>query len=251
MEANMNYVCRGMAGLCIAGAVFGCGGDPQGSSGDKVGSTSEPIIGGYVDTYDGEVALIQFPNNTFCTGALIAPFVVLTAAHCLTGQTSAVVRFCQNPTTCQYTTPASQLIQNPSFDGYPVDGHDEGIVMLNEANYGYPPYYVSTGAYLWPAPGVPGHIVGDGYTYPGGGGGTREAIDVTVNSAGSYTFNAGGGGKGLCHGDSGGPALYGGTNLIIGVNSFGNGTDCTVPTAWESRVDVDSKWICQYTSYCY
>lgn len=48
---------------------------------------------------------------------------------------------------------------------------------------------------------------------------------------------------GTCFGDSGGPDLLGGTNVILGVNSFGNGV-CT-STSYSYRVDTPQalSWI--------
>ncbi len=42
---------------------------------------------------------------------------------------------------------------------------------------------------------------------------------------------------GVCSGDSGGPDLLGETNVILAVNSFGNGAKCTSNT-YSYRVDT-------------
>jgi Trypsin len=49
---------------------------------------------------------------------------------------------------------------------------------------------------------------------------------------------------GVCHGDSGGPDLLGSTNVILAVNSFGNGQECQSNT-WSYRVDTPQalNWI--------
>ena len=49
---------------------------------------------------------------------------------------------------------------------------------------------------------------------------------------------------GICSGDSGGPDLLGGTNVILAVNSFGNGAKCTSNT-YSYRLDTDQAldWI--------
>jgi hypothetical protein len=51
---------------------------------------------------------------------------------------------------------------------------------------------------------------------------------------------------GVCHGDSGGPDLLDGTNVILAVNSFGGGTQCQSNT-YSYRVDTAQaqSWIAQ------
>jgi hypothetical protein len=57
-------------------------------------------------------------------------------------------------------------------------------------------------------------------------------------------LNPGGGSGGLCFGDSGGPDLLGGTDTILGINSFVTNINCS-GTGYSSRVDVAStlRWI--------
>lgn len=57
-------------------------------------------------------------------------------------------------------------------------------------------------------------------------------------------LNPGGGSGGTCFGDSGGPDLLGGTNIILGVNSYVTNVNCS-GVGYSSRVDIPAvlAWI--------
>ncbi|HEY2905999.1 MAG TPA: trypsin-like serine protease, partial [Vicinamibacterales bacterium] len=58
---------------------------------------------------------------------------------------------------------------------------------------------------------------------------SREFIKLTANPAQ--------GKGGTCFGDSGGPDLLGGTDIVLGVNSFVTNTNCAGVT-YSQRVDL-------------
>lgn len=57
-------------------------------------------------------------------------------------------------------------------------------------------------------------------------------------------LNPGGGSGGTCFGDSGGPDLLGGTNIVLGVNSYVTNVNCS-GVGYSARVDIPVvlKWI--------
>src|SRR6266542_6196421 len=65
--------------LGIALALAGCQGGEMGSA----GRISSSIIGGTPDSGDPAVILLRGSFGGFCSGTLVAPTVVLTAAHCV------------------------------------------------------------------------------------------------------------------------------------------------------------------------
>ena len=232
-----------------------------------------------------------------CTGTLLSPTVMLTAAHCFSDSTSGLgtnttthaplVRVSFDPNLIN--TPAAQrtwyvgtYYSDPAFaigakGGLPhFDTHDVAVIIFGEPGCTTPTGTAST--YLCgPIPaaatlnqygelpdlglvdtlpanapvdvvgyGVQGFVNGSGPCDPNckkseGASATRFFAPTTLvasNDAISDEFlklhsNKGG----TCFGDSGGPNLVGGTNVVIGVNSFVANAICTANT-YSYRVDT-------------
>lgn len=83
-------------------------------------------------------------------------------------------------------------------------------------------------------------VPGDAFTRYGGQANVFASNDVLSNEFLKLHANK----VGVCHGDSGGPDLVAGTNVILAVNSFGNGKTCDSNT-YSYRVDTQEAqtWI--------
>jgi hypothetical protein len=206
-----------------------------------------------------------------CSGSLLSPTVLLTAGHCTDGTDSAKVLFDSDltelefpyldcgPYTCYegetYTNPDFCIGCGPGLVGF--DTHDAGVVVFSEPiewedgyaalpdaglvdtlemmsdvdlvgygvqvkikDGGIPPYYRWTGdrARFY----APTKLV--------------ASNDVISDEFIKLTANPGRGKGGTCFGDSGGPDLLGGTNIILAVNSFVTSANCSGVT-YSGRID--------------
>jgi hypothetical protein len=213
-----------------------------------------------------------------CSGALLSPTVVLTAGHCTDGTVAARIWFDENVNTQEYPFGGTTSYEGvphtyPGFclgcgQGLPgFDTGDVGVVVLTEP---VPTSVVSAYAQLPEAglvdilaTGTAVDLVGYGVQEQIHGGGppvwTGQRIRLAAPSqlvSGAFvhsdefmrlTANPGGGKGGTCFGDSGGPDLRGGTNIVLGVNSYVTNTNCAGVT-YSMRVDLPEvlAWVESY-----
>jgi hypothetical protein len=190
-----------------------------------LGGQNDAIINGALDEADPAVVMMRTESGHSCTGTLVSPTVVVTAAHCLDAAAQAGVGFGIDG----WSTPAtvSQQIAHPLWDGSYDSGNDVAVLVLASAVTGVTPVELD-GAPHSARAGQALRIVGYGHdTAPIlSGFGLKRQATVTAASSTSDRFIAVGeeDGTQTCHGDSGGPAFFtaaDGVERLVGVASFG------------------------------
>lgn len=234
----------------------GCAADLETSVEDQA------IIGGTTD--NGDPAIVALfahapgdPSGFLCTGTIIAPTKVLTAAHCVDpAETGPGMVFdVLYGTTLDATHnlgPVAATTFDPAWSADDLTGgHDIGIVTLANPTsiepipYNARPYTAALAA-------APIRIVGYGTSnHFGGGAGTKRTATTKVADYDDLYLHIGTLTKANCHGDSGGPALQmiDGVETVVGVTSYG--TDLStlfqcLGGGYDSRVDVYADFIASH-----
>jgi uncharacterized protein (TIGR03382 family) len=233
----------------------------------ELGVTHSDVIGGAASQpgkYPGVGALMfDMGGGTMqagCTGTLIAPTVVLTAAHCIDplltgGATPGFTLALDTTTGAPVIVPGMQTIQHEMFtldvmfEGGLSEFFDVGLVVLAQPITEVAPVPMprpSESAEL--VADLDMEIVGYGVTDVSGGGGgilfdattklvSLNATEIQVGMGTPQPQN--------CNGDSGGPgfATVGGKRRVIGIvsRSFRD-AECTMGGV-DTRVDAYLSWI--------
>ncbi len=252
----------------LAACLAGCSAKGPGSvpeEGEPTSSAASAIYGGVADstgaTNDAVVALrVDDATSTFllCSGALVAPNVVLTARHCVSAQPQSAITCDQNGVSKSppdfgadvapsiihvFTGPQAALGGTPAANGaalvHPAGttlcNLDVALVILDRPVSGITPLPVRLSGGV--TAGATVRAVGYGQNDQNAPLGTRfrkdgvsilavgSTVSASMTPLGSNEFEVG---ESMCEGDSGGPAIDEVDGDVVGVVSRGGAcTDAT------------------------
>ena len=220
-------------------ALSACVGDLEEAGGG--GRNAKAIVNGTLDPGDDNVVALLDHGSPFCSGTLVAPQVVVTAAHCVLGVQAlggVAAYFGANPDGQAGRTIA--VVDGRAHPEATLDdlrGVDVAVLALAEpAPFAPKPMNDTPFDQGFTDRGL--RLVGFGTDDPHGGGmGPKRQTITRVMSFTEADFDFGGTGTSACFGDSGGPAFMTieGGEVLVGVTSGGD-PDCTEGTY--GRVDA-------------
>jgi len=196
--------------------------------GDRaIDSTRGSIVGGTLAAGDPAVVQVRFPA-AWCSGTLIAPNVVVTAAHCFDDVTEPA-----GGTVHVGAGVAAGFDQVVETDAVYVHRRWTGLVreadlafvrLAEEVNEVSPLPWRSEPLgtdMLGERIRIVGFGMSDGHT--GEGAGEKRSANVTLDAMSPELVGFGDARQNICYGDSGGPVIFGlgSSQRVIAVHSFG------------------------------
>ncbi|MFI5856763.1 S1 family peptidase [Streptomyces parvulus] len=202
----------------------------------------QPIVGGTTTTttaYPYVMQVTDASQNQFCGGTLVSPTKVVTAAHCMAGESARSVRVVGGRTYLNGSNGTvarvSRIWVHPDYTDA-ANGDDVAVLTLASSMPYKPVKYVSSSDTSVYAAGNEARVLGWGTTRENGSSSNQlrtATVPVVSDSdcGGSYGSDyvasdmvcAGlpSGGVDTCQGDSGGPLVIGG--VLAGITSWGEG----------------------------
>lgn len=223
-----------VAAVALLGACAEPGAEPD------PGASRAPIIGGQYTPNDDAVVGLVGRGGIECTGTLVTPRVVVSAAHCVIFGAPRQIFIGSDPAVGGRYVDVRESIAHPDFDVNELLA-DISAIILAEPVEDVPPVPLVERA---PQVGEVARFVGFGLTRagnpPGGDYGRKYEVRASIAEVRPLDFKYG---VATCNGDSGGPAFLeiDGGEYLAGVTSWGD-PDCA-EYGWDTRVDAYLEWL--------
>ncbi|MCX5052042.1 MULTISPECIES: S1 family peptidase [unclassified Streptomyces] len=202
----------------------------------------QPIVGGTTTTtttYPFVMQITDASQNQFCGGTLVSATKVVTAAHCMAGESTSSVRVVGGRTYLNGTngtvSKVSKIWVNPDYTDA-TNGDDVAVLTLSTVMPYTKASYVSSADTSVYAAGATARILGWGTTSENGSSSNQlrtATVPIVADSSCKSSYGSdfvqtdmvcagySTGGTDTCQGDSGGPLLIGG--VLAGITSWGEG----------------------------
>ncbi len=215
------------------------------SAEESIGSQAQPLIFGDVDQGHPSAVALSRSGHAFCTGTLVSPSVVVTAAHCvdmLAGDPEVTIFFGTDIENTGIRIAVKDTVAHPMWTGNLSGGHDVGMLLMdNKVSEieAIPLSHFDITEFVGSEIERVGFGIYDAASRAQDGKKRAGVTTITSVPSGADTFIAGDEDLITCSGDSGGPAYLRveGITYLAGVHSFGL-EGCTSPHNGDTRVEL-------------
>ncbi len=226
MKSAPLTIALGALALLVLRWTTGCAATSTSDVDLESGSRDNPIVNGQETADYPATGMLLQQGQPFCTGTVVGPRTVVTAAHCVENQDPSQISFGFGPSAGQIEAElkVALAVTHPEWDSQQL-ANDIAVITLGEDAPVEPIPLNKSMDDSWIGRKVTlvGYGVSDGPSQTGAG--IKREVTVTIDQLEPTTLHyTTTNGQTACNGDSGGPAYAdeGGELVIAGITSYGD-----------------------------